>query len=194
MEGGSGGIAPALRPDAGAARAPIVRRQTPGSRPRQASAEGGLRRPLLVPTRRELPAGDHACLPKEQRDLAPRRVRAAARIRPTQQRAGAPSGAPGLLLCHEAGVSPCAPGRRPTREHGSRSGRCSPLVRGRACHGEYTTAPVDDRCTPMEGCVDLRSAATGSPRGVPLLDGDSLRVGPREDRRWRSGLSARAVR
>ena len=34
------------------------------------------------------------------------RVSAAARIRPTQQRAGAPSGAPGLLLCQEAGVSP----------------------------------------------------------------------------------------
>src|SRR5215218_9922147 len=44
-----------------------------------------------------------------------RLVSAAARIRPTQQRAGAPSGASGLLLCQEAGVSPCAPGRRPER-------------------------------------------------------------------------------
>ena len=34
----------------------------------------------------------------------------------TQQRAGAPSRAPGLLFCQEAGVSPCAPGRRPLRE------------------------------------------------------------------------------
>jgi hypothetical protein len=40
-------------------------------------------------------------------------VGCASRPRPTQQRAGAPSGAPGLLLCQEAGVSPCAPGRRP---------------------------------------------------------------------------------
>jgi hypothetical protein len=42
-------------------------------------------------------------------------VSLAAPFRPTQQRAGAPSGAPGLLLCQEAGVSPCAPGRRPFR-------------------------------------------------------------------------------
>jgi len=41
-----------------------------------------------------------------------RPVSVAAQIRPTQQRAGAPSGAPGLLRCQEAGVSPCAPGRR----------------------------------------------------------------------------------
>jgi hypothetical protein len=33
-------------------------------------------------------------------------VSLAAPFRPTQQRAGAPSGAPGLLLCQEAGVSP----------------------------------------------------------------------------------------
>jgi hypothetical protein len=38
---------------------------------------------------------------------------ATAAFRPTQQRAGAPSGAPGLLLRQEAGVSPRAPGRRP---------------------------------------------------------------------------------
>ncbi len=38
--------------------------------------------------------------------LASRRPPAAAPIRPTQQRAGAPRGAPGLLLCQEAGVSP----------------------------------------------------------------------------------------
>ena len=36
-------------------------------------------------------------------------------IRPTQQRTGPPRGAPGLLLCQEAGVSPCAPRRRPRR-------------------------------------------------------------------------------
>ena len=39
----------------------------------------------------------------------------AAGRRPTQQRAGDLSGAPGPLLCQEAEVSPCAPGRRPQR-------------------------------------------------------------------------------
>ena len=39
----------------------------------------------------------------------------AAGPRPTQQRADAPSGAPGLLLCQEAGVSPGAPPHRPRR-------------------------------------------------------------------------------
>ena len=42
--------------------------------------------------------------------MAPEQSR---RTRPTQQRAGAPSGAPGLLLCQEAGACPSAPGRRP---------------------------------------------------------------------------------
>jgi hypothetical protein len=40
-----------------------------------------------------------------RRDRAPPRVMTAGR-RPTQQRAGAPSGAPGLLRCQEAGVFP----------------------------------------------------------------------------------------
>jgi hypothetical protein len=35
--------------------------------------------------------------------------------RPSQRRAGAPRGAPGLLLRQEASVSPCAPSRRPLR-------------------------------------------------------------------------------
>src|SRR5215207_7889975 len=34
---------------------------------------------------------------------------AAAQCRPTQQRAGAPGGAPGLLLCQEAGLPPALP-------------------------------------------------------------------------------------
>jgi hypothetical protein len=45
-----------------------------------------------------------------RRDGAGPRVTTAGR-RPAQQRAGAPSGAPGLLLCEEAGVPPCARGR-----------------------------------------------------------------------------------
>jgi hypothetical protein len=65
------------------------------------------------PSGREFRPGGGARLSKEQRRGGPRRVSAAAQIRPTQQRAGAPSSAPGLLLCQEAGVSPCAPGRRP---------------------------------------------------------------------------------
>src|SRR5215218_5075340 len=36
----------------------------------------------------------------------------AVEIRPTQQRAGAPSSAPGLLLSQEAGVFPCSSGHR----------------------------------------------------------------------------------
>ena len=43
-------------------------------------------------------------------------VSLAAPFRPTQQRADAPSGSPGLLLCPVTAVSPCAPGRRPFRE------------------------------------------------------------------------------
>jgi len=39
----------------------------------------------------------------------------AAGRRPTQQRAGDLSGAPGPLLCQEAEVFPCVPGRRPQR-------------------------------------------------------------------------------
>jgi hypothetical protein len=35
-------------------------------------------------------------------------------------RAGAPSGAPGLLLCQKTGVSLCAPGRRPSLQHPAR--------------------------------------------------------------------------
>ena len=47
-----------------------------------------------------------------QRGCDDRCVGIAAEIRPTQQRAGGPSGAPGLLPCRLAGVSPGAPGGR----------------------------------------------------------------------------------
>jgi hypothetical protein len=60
--------------------------------------------------------------------FAPRRVPAAAQIRPNRQRAGAPSGTPGLLRCQEAGVSPRAPGRRP-KGSGSRRRRTAPCRR-----------------------------------------------------------------
>ena len=71
------------------------------------------RRPAALSSSKQRQREHGNRLSKEQRDFGPRRVSAAARIRPTQQRAGAPSGAPGLLLCQEAGVSPCAAGRRP---------------------------------------------------------------------------------
>lgn len=63
-------------------------------------------------------AYDHPLALPRDRSSDRRRVSAGTltlAFRPTQQRAGAPSGAPGLLLCQEAGVSPCAPGRRPFR-------------------------------------------------------------------------------
>jgi hypothetical protein len=52
-------------------------------------------------------------LSKEQSCLSPRRVSAAAQIRPFRQRADGRTGAPGLLLCREAGASACVPARRP---------------------------------------------------------------------------------
>jgi hypothetical protein len=60
---------------------------------------------------------------KQQRASSPASRRATAHIRPTQQRASAPSGSPGLLLCREARVSPCAPGRRPWRKPARRRRR-----------------------------------------------------------------------
>jgi hypothetical protein len=56
-----------------------------------------------------------ACSGMQQRVISRASRRATARIRPTQQRAGAPSGAPRLLLCQEAGVLRCAPGPCPRR-------------------------------------------------------------------------------
>jgi hypothetical protein len=61
----------------------------------------------------------------------------AAAARPTQQRRGVPSGAPGLLLCQEAGVSPAPlvvvqpPGSGACLERVARS-RCARAVSGRA--------------------------------------------------------------
>jgi hypothetical protein len=49
-----------------------------------------------------------------RRDGSGRRTTTAGR-HPSQQRAGAPSGAPGLLPCQVAGISICARGRRPRR-------------------------------------------------------------------------------
>jgi hypothetical protein len=55
-------------------------------------------------------------LPLFARNSSARGTRRTVGRRPTQQRAGAPSGAPGLLLFQEAGVSACALGRRPTQQ------------------------------------------------------------------------------
>jgi hypothetical protein len=51
----------------------------------------------------------------EARRLACLGIRPTARIRPSQQRAAGQPVRPGLLLCQEAGVSPCAPARPPER-------------------------------------------------------------------------------
>src|SRR5215207_105677 len=75
---------------------------------KQASGREQSALPEVVRIGRELAASGHVRLSEEQRISVPHRGSAAAQIRPTQQRAGAPSGAPGLLLCQEAGVSPCA--------------------------------------------------------------------------------------
>jgi hypothetical protein len=100
----------------------------PGLSPRPGDAEANHsapKRAVTGPERARARSG-HARSSKQQRRLRPGRVPAAARIRPTQHRAGAPSGAPGLLLCQEAGVSPCAPGRRPRRASDRSARRRSP--------------------------------------------------------------------
>jgi hypothetical protein len=58
-----------------------------------------------------------------QRSFGWHRIAPAAPIRPTQQRAGAPTGAPGLLLCQDVGVSARAPDRRPERAPARESSR-----------------------------------------------------------------------
>ena len=117
---------------------------------------------LVVPSGRELrPGGDARIRGKEQPGGSPRLVSVAARIRPTQQRAGAPSGAPGLLLCQGAGVSPCAPGRRPFREqaHAEAERCCSRIARA------FSTgcAGVSDCSRPG---VDVGRAAASCDREV----------------------------
>src|SRR3954453_18622656 len=90
-------------------------RPSPGRQPQRESA----RRPVGTISSTSDVTDNPNPNSKPQRDSpipsGPTTCRASA-ARPTQQRAGAPSGAPGLLLCREAGVSPCAPGRRSQRE------------------------------------------------------------------------------
>jgi hypothetical protein len=91
--------------------------------------------------------------------------------RPTQQRAGAPSGAPGLLLCQEAGVSPCAPGRR----RGCRiSPRRRPVVvdlsnHGGGAHIDSASGRVDrrrirDHVVALSNALDLCDSVRGRRR------------------------------
>jgi hypothetical protein len=92
-------------------------------RPRLPRARGASEvRPTRARVRR---ARRRLRLPKQQRSFGRRRIGAAAPIRPTQQRAGAPSSARGLLLLPEAGVSPGARGRRPTRQRRGQRPSCS---------------------------------------------------------------------
>jgi hypothetical protein len=131
-----------------------ARRATPAARP--SGRVSGVR-------------GDAYCLPKQQRSFGWRRIAAAAQIRPTQQRTGPPSGAPGLLLCQEAGVSPCAPGRRPTRSSAAQPTRRSQPPRKRMSqpgplgdhHSWSVSRPGQRRCVRREsplGVERLRRA------------------------------------
>ena len=71
----------------------------------------------IVRSERELRTGlAPASVGKEQPACPRPSRRATAPIRPTQQPADARASAPTQLLCREAGVSPCAPARRPGRE------------------------------------------------------------------------------
>jgi hypothetical protein len=69
----------------------------------------------------------------------------AVETRPTQQRAGAPSGAPGLLRCQEAGVSPCAPGRRPERVSPIHAPRCALRIESHSVCETIAAAAVASR-------------------------------------------------
>lgn len=94
-------------------------------------------------------------------------ARRAVADRPTQQRAGAPSGAPGLLLLPRSRSLPCAPGRRPERQRPSdaagyrseRESACRDLVLARCetdvIHGAET-------CIRVGACTRIKRARRGS--------------------------------
>jgi hypothetical protein len=151
-------------------------------------------RSQLAPSGLALPYGRRRPHPWKGGAVVP--VSLAAPFRPTQQRAGAPSGAPGLLLCQEAGVSPCAPGRRPFREQARAEAErcCSRNARA------FSTGSAG-----VSGCsrpgVDVGRAAASCDRevldevvagrgasimGVAAADGHSARGG------WAGGARTRS--
>jgi hypothetical protein len=77
------------------------------------------------------------------------------------------------------------PAARPTREHGSRSGRCSWMRRERACHGQDGRLL---RTTDEPSAYPGRWAAIGSPRRVSLRPGRHARSGVRG---WRGAVRTR---
>ena len=92
--------------------------------------------------------------------------RRASEIRPTQQRAGALSDAPGLLLCQEAGVSPGAPGRRPERASARlQRRRPHPAAKAIVCG-----PPRRSRCS-----ADLQHASAGAAPACPARVSEPLR-------------------
>jgi hypothetical protein len=110
-------------------------------------------------------------------------VSLAAPFRPTQQRAGAPSGAPGLLLCQEAGVSPCAPGRRPFRS----SALGWPDARNHAPKAAVTTSERRDPESNWDTTIFRRgSSAVETSRKACIYTGSGRRSWPRQVRKLRS--------
>ena len=114
--------------------------------------------------------------------LAPRRVPAAARIRPSQQRANARNGAQRLLLCREAGASARAPARRRTRAcpvHDTRRSLAWESARPAAGRGRRSSSPVRRRS----------SAYAASPHKERLAS--ATRRAPRACRAWTWSSRAR---
>jgi hypothetical protein len=88
----------------------------------------------------------------------PPRGSSAAPRRPTHQRTAGPRGAPGLLICQEAGVSACAPGRRPRRQQ--------PALRSRA--------RIQAKAA-VAGCPSEESLSTSTPDAGALAARPSSR-------------------
>jgi hypothetical protein len=124
-----------------------------------------LGRPRVVPGERAVRTGGDARTRAWQRTGSPPRTGATAQIRPTQQRTGAPSGAPGPLLCQEAAVSLCAPGRRPSRASGDpTAGACD--RRGRPGRDFARALTPSARANASGRLSPTRSAPRGAAAGA----------------------------
>jgi hypothetical protein len=124
----------------------------------QAGAHHRRGRLRVLPSRRELPAGEDARLSKEQRHLAPRRVPAAARIRPTQQRAAGPARPETAAFVSSSSVSTIAPARRPEGAPG-RTRAEAPACRGEAGAGVGFVTVWVWSARAVCGCGELTSRA-----------------------------------
>ena len=151
------------RRDARCGRGPVVRRRAIGSHLAPASVEKSSRAAAIAfhATRHWRVAGAAATH--------------ALAIRPTQQRAGPPSGPAGLFLCHEAGVSPCAPDRRA-------------FARVSAATGETLTFGATQRGlggVPVSAMARRVRARARARRSGPVYD-RPLALGGHEPDRWDS--------